>query len=42
MATTILAALANMNASYRVQHRHDDPRAYREVPSIACKATAFV
>ena len=42
MATTILAALANMNASYRVQHRHDDPRAYREVPSIACKAAAFV
>lgn len=42
MATTILATLANMNASYRVRHRYDDPLAYREVPALACKAAAFV
>jgi hypothetical protein len=42
MAVTILAALAHMNASYRVRHRYTDPRSCREVPAIACKAAAFV
>lgn len=42
MLVTILTALANMNASYSVTHRYNDPRGKSEVPSIACMAAAFV
>lgn len=42
MMTTILTALANMNASYGVTHRYNDPASQRQVPAIAFRAASFV
>lgn len=37
-----LAALANMNASYRMTHHYADPRSQSEVPAIAWAAVSFM
>lgn len=39
---TLSPALANMNASYAVTHRHGDPKSLQEVPAIAFMAASFV
>lgn len=39
---SIFAALANMNVSYTLTHHYRDPHSYREVPTIAYHAAAFV
>ena len=41
-AGAILAALSNMNVSYTMTHAYRDPKSYREVPTIAYHAAAFV
>jgi hypothetical protein len=41
-AGAILAALSNMNVSYTMTHAYRDPRSYREVPTIAYHAAAFI
>lgn len=37
-----LAALANMNASYRMTHHYADPKSQSEVPAIAYAAVSFM
>ncbi len=37
-----LAALANMNASYRMTHHYADPKSQSEVPAIAWAAVSFM
>ena len=40
--SALLAALANMNASYTLTHRYGDVNSCREVPAVAYLAAAFV
>ena len=38
----LFAALANMNVSYTLTHHYRDPKSFREVPTIAEHAAAFI
>lgn len=42
MRAAVPAALANMNASYELNHNYADPASQREVPSLAYLAASFV